>query len=67
MPKQTQKQAARERQAEQDTSETPKKDTEALKADLDALLDEVDGVLDGNEEFKDAQAFVDGYQQKGGQ
>ena len=35
---------------------------EALKADLDKLLDEVDGVLEEN-----AEEFVKGYVQKGGE
>lgn len=35
---------------------------EALKAEMDALLDEIDGVLEEN-----AEEFVAGYIQKGGQ
>jgi prokaryotic ubiquitin-like protein Pup len=48
----------------EDASETTKKvDTkEELKDDIDALLDEIDGVLEEN-----AEEFVKGYVQKGGE
>ena len=43
--------------------EPPKKvDTEALKDDLDDILDEIDSVLEQN-----AEEFVRGYIQKGGE
>lgn len=43
--------------------ELPKTDSkEELKADLDDLLDEIDGLLEEN-----AEEFVKGYVQKGGQ
>jgi ribosome assembly protein YihI (activator of Der GTPase) len=40
---------------------------EAAKVEADALLDEIDAILDENEEFQNAQAFVDAYRQKGGE
>ena len=50
-----------------DTKTRTQEEGEAIKAELDDLLDEVDDVLDGNEEFKNAQAFVEGFIQKGGE
>ena len=47
--------------------ERPRREGQRLKAELDELLAEVDEVLDGNEEFSNAQAFVDSFQQKGGE
>jgi ubiquitin-like protein Pup len=38
-----------------------------LRAEFDDMLDEVDEILDENEEFRNAQAFVEGYVQKGGE
>ncbi len=46
----------------QGTGKAQKDDTEALKAELDDLLAEVDGVLEEN-----AEEFVAGYVQKGGE
>jgi hypothetical protein len=44
-----------------------KRPADQLRAEMDEMLDEVDAVLDENEEFRNAQAFVEGYRQKGGQ
>jgi len=46
----------------QESEVTKAKSRQALKDDLDALLDEVDGVLEEN-----AEDFVKGYVQKGGE
>lgn len=50
-----------------DTKTRSQEESEAIKAELDELLDEVDDVLDGNEEFRNAQDFVEGFVQKGGE
>ena len=54
--------ARRDKDSPQVPEKQSKEDTEALKADLDALLDEVEGVLEEN-----AEEFVAGYVQKGGE
>jgi len=52
-----------EARREDDERSVPTTDTkEALKDDIDALLDEVDSVLEEN-----AEEFVKGYVQKGGE
>lgn len=43
-----------------------KADTEKLKQDLDEMLDEIDDVLN-DEEFSNAEEFVNSYRQKGGE
>ena len=54
--------------AKEKTAETPAEipskdvDAERLKADLDSVLDEIDEVLEAN-----AEEFVRGYVQKGGE
>lgn len=53
------KKAARERTAERDAKVDTK---EELKDDIDAVLAEIDGVLEEN-----AEEFVKGYVQKGGE
>jgi len=52
------------RQEEEVVEETPATSDhgEKIKAELDDLLDEIDGVLEAN-----AEEFVKGYVQKGGQ
>ena len=51
----------------EETKTRSQEEAEAIKAELDDMLDEIDEVLDGNEEFTNAQAFVEGFVQKGGQ
>ena len=46
----------------EDTKTRSQTEAEAIKDELDELLDEVDGVLEEN-----AEAFVKGYIQKGGE
>jgi len=54
---------AEKQQVEQtEVKSTDKKDAQALKDELDGLLDEIDGVLEEN-----AEDFVRGYVQKGGE
>jgi ubiquitin-like protein Pup len=52
---------------DEDQTTRSEKERAALKDELDDLLDEVDEVLDGNEEFRNAQEFIDGYVQKSGE
>ena len=47
---------------DQDTRTRSAKDAEALEAELDEMLDEIDDVLEEN-----AEEFVKGYVQKGGE
>lgn len=65
MPKQQLEKRSREAKAEEPAA-TSVKDTqtknEELKAEIDELLDEIDEVLEVN-----AEAFVKGYVQRGGQ
>lgn len=63
MAERTQKQKTAPQKQEEVVEEIPKTDSkEELKNDLDALLDEIDSVLEVN-----AEEFVKGYIQKGGQ
>lgn len=61
---QIKKNSKTEKQSEKEVEELPGKSEsgEALKAELDDLLDEIDDVLETN-----AEDFVKGYVQKGGQ
>ena len=47
---------------DQDTRPRKAKDAEAIEAELDEMLDEIDDVLEEN-----AEEFVKGYVQKGGE
>ena len=58
----TSKQTTEEKDSEPVEAATEKKTPEELKKDMDDLLDDIEGVLEEN-----AQAFVTGYVQKGGQ
>jgi ubiquitin-like protein Pup len=44
-----------------------KKKAKKLAKEMDELLTEVDQVLDENEDFKNAQTFIEGWVQKGGE
>ena len=55
---QTQRNKDKAEETEVDQTEVP----EPKEFDIDSILDEIDGVLEEN-----AQEFVDGYIQKGGQ
>jgi ubiquitin-like protein Pup len=54
--------AKREAKLEEDVQAKKDQDAEALKAESDALLDEIDALLEEN-----AEEFVKGYVQKGGE
>jgi hypothetical protein len=43
------------------------READRLREEMDEMLAEVDEVLADNEEFRNAEAFVDAYRQKGGQ
>lgn len=64
MTERTQKQRTTSPPAEETTETAPAaaKQGEKIKADLDDLLDEIDSVLEDN-----AEEFVKGYVQKGGE
>ncbi len=63
MPERVQeRRRSKERTTEQAPEPTKAERAEALKAELDDLLDEIDGVLEAN-----AEEFVSGYVQQGGQ
>lgn len=51
----------------EDTKTRSQEKAEAIEAELDEMLDDIDDALDGNEEFRNAQAFVDSFVQKGGE
>lgn len=58
-----QKQKSITKREETVEADPPKKvDAEAVKDEMDAMLEDIDSVLEEN-----AQAFVDGYIQKGGE
>jgi hypothetical protein len=54
-----------------DTDTSPRQSSrpraEVLEAEADALLDEVDAILAENEEFQNAEAFVEAFRQQGGE
>ena len=64
MARREQVQAAKQRDKErtEEVGSVDAKDASELKDDLDTLLDEIDGVLEEN-----AEEFVAGYVQKGGE
>lgn len=62
MAERIQKQKSTGKQEEVVEEVAPAKSDEALKAELDDLLDEIDTVLEEN-----AEEFVRGYVQKGGE
>jgi prokaryotic ubiquitin-like protein Pup len=56
------KKSTSKREDEPEAEEVKAVDTEAIKAEMDDLLDEIDDVLEQN-----AEEFVKGYVQKGGE
>lgn len=51
----------------EDTKTRSAAKADAIKAEMDEMLDEIDNLLENNEEFVNAEAFVDSFRQKGGE